>query len=265
MSRHEPNEDLTWREVYASGYREAEGRGLQPWQAREEASRAAWADYEARTGQAALIRNARREKRHDLRFAGYDFTSGPSGTVIHRETIRTDATGDYGSDPLGDGTFRMVPSGDIVDLEEMRRRLARFHRNPPLWESNDEAEYMRLLDRYDAEMARSMELEDRGDEARAAIHRRAADAAERAADRLAKRYAANGGGYYVWALARGADEPLAEGPWGPYDTLDGAKTFARIGATEGVHDRAVSLGLHPQAPGFRIVRRYASGSGERIL
>lgn len=33
--------------------------------------------------------------------------------------------GDYGSDPLGDGTFRMVPSGDIVDLEERNKRLNR--------------------------------------------------------------------------------------------------------------------------------------------
>ena len=24
---------------------------------------------------------------------------------------------DYGSDPLGDGKFRMIPSGDIVDFE----------------------------------------------------------------------------------------------------------------------------------------------------
>ena len=30
---------------------------------------------------------------------------------------------DYGCDPIGDGTFRMVPSGDIVDLKEKRRRL----------------------------------------------------------------------------------------------------------------------------------------------
>jgi hypothetical protein len=31
---------------------------------------------------------------------------------------------DYGSDPLGDGTFRMVPSGDIVSLAERNKRLA---------------------------------------------------------------------------------------------------------------------------------------------
>jgi len=30
---------------------------------------------------------------------------------------------DYGSDPLGNGLFRMVPSGDIVDAEERNRRL----------------------------------------------------------------------------------------------------------------------------------------------
>jgi hypothetical protein len=193
VKTHAPNEDQAWREHYARGYREAEGRGLQPWQAREEASRAAWRDYEARTGQTAMLRN------------------------------------------------------------------------PPLWEADDQDEYMRLLDKYDAEMAKAMELEDEGYAAQAAIRRRAAEAAERSADRIAKRYADNGSGYYVWALARGSDQPLAEDPWGPYDTLEGAKTFARIGATEGAHDRAVSLGADPQAPGFRIVRRYKAKSGARVV
>jgi hypothetical protein len=32
---------------------------------------------------------------------------------------------DYGSDPLGDGQFKMVPSGDIVDREERDKRLTR--------------------------------------------------------------------------------------------------------------------------------------------
>ena len=190
---YEPNEDLAWREVYARSYQDAEARGLQPWQAREEASRTAWGDYEARTG----------------------------------------ATG--------------------------------HRRNPPLWESDDEAEYMRLLDLYDDEMAAAMALEDEGYTTEASVRRRAAESAERAAERITKRYAPNGSGYYVWALARGSDEPLADDPWGPYDTIDAAKTFARIGATEGTHDRAVSIGLHPQAPGFRIVRRYEAGSGERLV
>lgn len=32
---------------------------------------------------------------------------------------------DYGSDPLGNGMFRMVPSGDVVNTEERNRRLPR--------------------------------------------------------------------------------------------------------------------------------------------
>ena len=32
--------------------------------------------------------------------------------------------GDYGANPIGDGTFRMVPSGDVVDYAERCRRLA---------------------------------------------------------------------------------------------------------------------------------------------
>ncbi|WP_370238621.1 hypothetical protein [Neptunomonas phycophila] len=30
---------------------------------------------------------------------------------------------DYGADPIGNGTFKMVPSGDIVNYEERCRRL----------------------------------------------------------------------------------------------------------------------------------------------
>jgi len=61
---------------------------------------------------------------HHLTFAGYNFTSGPGGTVIHRPRIDLNAPGDYGADPLGDGRFRMVPSGDIVDSAERDRRLS---------------------------------------------------------------------------------------------------------------------------------------------
>lgn len=37
----------------------------------------------------------------------------------------TATVGDYGCDPVGDGTFRMVPSGDVVGYEEMctRRKI----------------------------------------------------------------------------------------------------------------------------------------------
>ncbi len=39
--------------------------------------------------------------------------------------VDTSRAGDYGASPIGDGTFRMVPSGDVVDKEERNRRLAR--------------------------------------------------------------------------------------------------------------------------------------------
>lgn len=44
----------------------------------------------------------------------------PSDTYTRTVKI---AAGDYGADPIGDGTFRMVPSGDIVDFAERCRRL----------------------------------------------------------------------------------------------------------------------------------------------
>lgn len=40
-----------------------------------------------------------------------------------RPSVDLALPGDYGADPLGDGTFRMVPSGDIVDYAERCRRL----------------------------------------------------------------------------------------------------------------------------------------------
>jgi len=39
------------------------------------------------------------------------------------ETTDLKTPGDYGADPIGDGKFRMVPSGDIVDYKERTRRL----------------------------------------------------------------------------------------------------------------------------------------------
>lgn len=46
-----------------------------------------------------------------------------SGAPI-REAVPPRKPGqDYGCDPLGDGKFRMVPSGDIVDMDERNRRL----------------------------------------------------------------------------------------------------------------------------------------------
>ena len=39
--------------------------------------------------------------------------------------IDTKSTGDYGSDPYDGEHVRMVPSGDIVTIEECNRRLGR--------------------------------------------------------------------------------------------------------------------------------------------
>lgn len=50
------------------------------------------------------------------------YTLDAQGTPL-RNTIDTVRHGDYGADPIGDGTFRMIPSGDIVDFAERNRRL----------------------------------------------------------------------------------------------------------------------------------------------
>lgn len=42
-----------------------------------------------------------------------------------KEAIDTARQGDYGADPIGDGKFRMVPSGDVVDMTERNKRLER--------------------------------------------------------------------------------------------------------------------------------------------
>lgn len=60
-----------------------------------------------------------------LTFAGYVFESGPDGTTIDRKYIDPSKLGDYGADPLGDGRFKMIPSGDIVDFEERNKRLGK--------------------------------------------------------------------------------------------------------------------------------------------
>ena len=53
---------------------------------------------------------------------GYEIAQG--GGIIRRP-IDLNREGDYGCDPLGNGQYRMVPSGDIVDIEERNRRMSR--------------------------------------------------------------------------------------------------------------------------------------------
>lgn len=59
-----------------------------------------------------------------VQFAGYDLDLGKQ-TTVKRDMIDTSKPGDHGADPLPDGTFRMVPSGDIVDYAERCKRLAK--------------------------------------------------------------------------------------------------------------------------------------------
>jgi hypothetical protein len=66
-----------------------------------------------------------REQEHPV-VVGYELDRGSLTPV--RVAIDTSAPGDYGADPMGDGTFRMIPSGDIVSFEERNRRLAKFQR-----------------------------------------------------------------------------------------------------------------------------------------
>ncbi len=42
----------------------------------------------------------------------------------YARTVDLSRQGDTGADPLGNGNFRMYPSGDIVDMAERNRRLS---------------------------------------------------------------------------------------------------------------------------------------------
>lgn len=47
----------------------------------------------------------------------------PSDTYTRKVDLAN--MNDYGADPIGNGMFKMVPSGDIVDFEERCKRLKR--------------------------------------------------------------------------------------------------------------------------------------------
>jgi hypothetical protein len=72
------------------------------------------------------VRHARPRKRASKGvmtvLGGYKLDMNRGGVLVH-EHIDTSKPGDYGADPIGDGTFRMVPSGDVVTLDERNRRL----------------------------------------------------------------------------------------------------------------------------------------------
>lgn len=59
---------------------------------------------------------------------GHDITNADGNLTINKSKINTQSGEDHGCDPLGDGKFRMVPSGDIVDTAEMQRRLKPYRK-----------------------------------------------------------------------------------------------------------------------------------------
>jgi len=205
-----PNEDLTWREVYARAYQAAEAQGLEEWRARQEASRAAWADYEARTGPLGQAANDSLHRRIAEALGWSESGTRSMSLASLRDLVRPvdPALAEEIGNRIRSGSHIARPGGAQRSQAELWRQM--FGREPPSQRPN-------------------------------------------------------ASGYYVWALASGSNEPLAEGPWGPYETLESAKTFARIGATEGAHDRAVSLGFDPESASFRLVRRYEARTGERLL
>lgn len=54
---------------------------------------------------------------------GYRLDMHNHGHLVRDPILDTQTGKDYGADPIGDGTFRMIPSGDIVDFEERCARL----------------------------------------------------------------------------------------------------------------------------------------------
>jgi hypothetical protein len=42
--------------------------------------------------------------------------------------MQTNNTKDYGADPMGNGKFKMIPSGEIVTREEREKRLEQYKR-----------------------------------------------------------------------------------------------------------------------------------------
>lgn len=128
------------------------------------------------------------------------------------------------------------------------------------------AEVRRAFDARDREI-NEMRLDRR---ARREALERSADDRAAAQDRVNAQYPLElksnaSGSYYVWVLRQGSDEPLSsEGPYGPMG-LKVAEQNARIGATKGIHDRAVSRGRDPESSSFRIERRYQAKSGRRLI
>lgn len=64
-----------------------------------------------------------KRERYMTILGGYTLDMENHGALVRPAPIDVTKDGDYGADPIGDGKFKMVPSGDIVDREEKERRL----------------------------------------------------------------------------------------------------------------------------------------------
>jgi hypothetical protein len=63
----------------------------------------------------------------------FGYPLDPTTHLPLREFVTPTHGQDYGADPLGNGKFRMIPSGDEVDYEERCRRLraaSNYRRTP---------------------------------------------------------------------------------------------------------------------------------------
>ena len=69
--------------------------------------------------------NKQPAERYMTVLGGYTLDMHDHGRLIQAEIPTRTPGKDYGCDPIGDGTFRMVPSGDVVELAERNRRLGK--------------------------------------------------------------------------------------------------------------------------------------------
>lgn len=71
---------------------------------------------------------AKERERYMTILGGYKLDMHDHGHLVQDKLPAREPGKDYGADPLGDGMFRMVPSGDIVDAAERKRRLEQYEK-----------------------------------------------------------------------------------------------------------------------------------------
>ena len=79
---------------------------------------------------------------------------------------------------------------------------------------------------------------------------------------MARTVTANGARYHVWEMGiRDRKNPVRQVNRHPLE-LGAAKQLARIGATEGKHDRAVTT--NPRGRDFKIIAQYEARTGDNV-